>query len=108
MEKSKDKAKKLVSQLVAVNQTTSVIIGRLIAVEIDKLWKMKYPYCRLVLSSSARFRIDGKFEAKFAGQEAVFVNKPDAIMSMQELKERFPKIYENAYQSGFAKSVSYS
>ena len=36
IEKSKEKARKLINQLIAVDQVTSIIIGKLNSVEIDK------------------------------------------------------------------------
>lgn len=80
-------------------------IGKLSFVSIDVLWRLKYPYCKLTLNTPIRFRIDGKFEAKLGETEIFFVNKPAMVLTLEELKERFPKIYDEVYESGFVKSV---
>ena len=94
IEKSKEKARKLINQLIAVDQVTSIIIGKLNSVEIDKLWHLKYPYCRLTMSRPIRFRQDGRMQHKMADQELFFINKPTMVMSIKELETRHPKIYD--------------
>ncbi len=97
VEKAKEKAQKLVRQLIAVDQNTSIVVGELEAVEIDKLWKLQYPYCKLTLSNPIRFRIDGRMDHKMGETEIFFVNKPEMVLHMSELQQRNPKIHEEAH-----------
>ena len=95
VERAKEKAKRLLNKLVAVNQTTSIAIGKLVAVDIDRLWQSQYPYCKMELKRPVRFRIDAMFQHKMGDVEIFFANKPEMIMSMEELAQKFSKIYEN-------------
>ena len=97
IEKAKEKSTKLVKQLVALNQSTSIVVGELEAVEIDKLWKINYPYFKLTLNNPCRFRIDGRMDHKMGETEIFFVNKPEMVMNMAELGQRHPKIHEEAH-----------
>ncbi len=97
VEKAKEKAQKLVKQLVGVDQNTSIVVGELEAVEIDRLWKLQYPYCKLTLSNPIRFRIDGRMDHKMGETEIFFVNKPEMVLHMSELQARNPKIHEEAH-----------
>ncbi|MFQ6021033.1 MAG: hypothetical protein ACE5J4_03425, partial [Candidatus Aenigmatarchaeota archaeon] len=56
--------------------------------------RLKYPYTKLTMENCERYRTDGKFEFKLANTQICFVNKPEMIMSMEELAKRFPNIYE--------------
>ena len=90
IEKAKEKARKFKGQVIAIDQSTSVVVGKLTEVEIDKL---KYPYCRLGVSKARRYRQSGD-ATKMGEQELFFINKPQMVMDMKELSQRFPKIYE--------------
>ncbi len=92
VDKAKTKAKKMLQQTVAVDQNTSVVVGKLIAVDIDTLWRAKFPYCRLTIENPVRYRPDGNFECKMGDTELFFVNKPDMVMNMNELNTRFPGV----------------
>jgi hypothetical protein len=94
VEKAREKAKKLIGKVIAVDQNTSIVVGRLEQVEIDKLWEFQYPYCKLQLARPLRFRIDGTFQHKMGDFEFFFANKPEMVIELSELSERFPKIYE--------------
>jgi hypothetical protein len=94
VEKSKEKARKFINKLVAIDQNTSVAVGKLMTVEIDRLGYLKYPYCRLMLHKPIRYRMDGKLQFKMGEQELLFINKPEMVMDTNELASRFPKIYE--------------
>ena len=94
VERAREKAKALIGKIVAVDQNTSVVVGRLEQVEIDKLWEFQYPYCKLQLAHPIRFRLDGTFQHKMGDFDFFFANKPEMIMDMAELSERFSKIYE--------------
>lgn len=97
VEKSRDKSRKLIKQVVAVDQTTSIVIGKLESVEMDRLWHLKYPYCRLTMAKPIRFRTDGKKEFKMGDQELFFINKPEMIMDIQELSKKFPRVYDEIH-----------
>ncbi len=99
IEKAKDKARRLLRKVIAVDQNTSVVIGRLAAVDIDKLWKSNVPYCRLLVNDSLRFRLDGKMEAKLGSEEVFFVNKPQMVMTVDEMEQRFPKVHDEFYRN---------
>lgn len=99
IEKAKDKARRLLRKVIAVDQNTSVVIGRLAAVDIDKLWKSNVPYCRLLVNDSLRFRLDGKMEAKLGSEEVFFVNKPQMVMTVDEMEQRFPRIHDEFYKN---------
>jgi len=96
IEKSREKAKKLLKQVIAVDLNTSVVIGKLEEVSLDKLFRLKYPFCKLTLSKAKKYRTDGKFESTSDGQ-VCFVNKPRMIMDMTELSSKFPKIHEDTH-----------
>ena len=94
VEKSKEKARRMINKLVAIDQSTSVAVGKLISVEIDRLGYLKYPYVKLMLHKPIRYRQDGKMQFKMGDQELVFINKPEMVMDTNELASKFPKIYE--------------
>jgi hypothetical protein len=96
IEKARTKARHLVKQIVAIDQSTSVVVGELTAVDIDMLWRPRYPYCRLTLRRPIRYKLDGKFECNLGELEFFFVSKAQMIMKMNELASRFPAIYEEA------------
>jgi len=97
IEKSKEKAEKLLHEVIAVDQTTSIIVGKLDEVSIDKLWNAKYPYCKLILKNAERYRTNGKFDTKLQDVQMCFVNKPEMIMNLEELQKRFPQIHEDVH-----------
>lgn len=97
IEKSKEKSRKLIKQLVGIDQNTSIVIGELASVDIDKLWQLQYPYCKLTVSNPIRFRLNGKMDHKMGDTEIFFVNKPEMVMNMSELSQRHPKIHEEAH-----------
>ncbi|MEM5804595.1 MAG: hypothetical protein QXU82_01975 [Candidatus Aenigmatarchaeota archaeon] len=94
VEKCKIKSRNLLNQLVAVDQSTSIIVGHLTAADIDRLWRLKYPYVRLALTKPVRFRADGRFDFKMGEEEMIFINKQDMIMSKEELSNRHPNIFK--------------
>ena len=97
IEKSREKAKKLLKQLIAVDLNTSVVIGKLEDVVLDKLFRLKYPFCKLTLSKARRYRTDGKFESKIDNDQVCFVNKPQMVLDMDELSQKFPEIHEDIH-----------
>jgi hypothetical protein len=97
IEKSKEKARKLMKQIVAVDLNTSIIVGRLEDVSLDKLFRIQYPFCKLTLSGSKKYRTDEKLDTSSMGDQIAFVNKPQMIMDMTELSTKFPKIHEETH-----------
>ena len=93
VEQAKMKANKLINQVVAVNQSTSFVVGKLKEVEIDSLWQKKMPYCRLSLEKPQRFRDTGKFECALGDIELFFVNKPGMIFTIDDLETIKPELY---------------
>lgn len=99
VEKAKEKARRLLKKIIAIDQNTSVVIGRLSVADIDKLWRSNVPYCRLLVNDSIRFRLDGKLEAKLGSEEVFFVNKPQMVMTLDEMEQRFPKVHDEFYRN---------
>jgi len=97
IEKTREKAKKLMKKLIAVNLNTSIIVGRLEDVGVDKLWRLQYPFLKLTLSKPAKYDVDGKLESKLGDEQVCFVSKPQMIMDIDELSERFPEIHEDVH-----------
>ena len=97
IEKSREKAKKLLKRLIAVNLNTSIIVGRLEDVGVDKLWRLKYPFCKLTLSKPEKYNMDGKLESKLGDEQVCFISKPQMIMDIDELSERYPEIHEEVH-----------
>lgn len=96
IEKSKEKARKLLKKVVAVDLNSSIIIGLLEDVVIDKLFRVKYPFCKLTLSKVKKYNINEKLEAN-SEEQVCFVNKPQMILDMQELSSKFPNIHEDIH-----------
>jgi len=97
IEKSREKAKNLLKKVVAIDLNTSIVVGKLDDVALDKLFKLKYPFCKLTLSKARRYRIDGKLETDITGDQVCFVNKPQMIMDMDDLSRKFPNIHEDIH-----------
>ena len=97
IEKSREKANSLMNQLIAVDLNTSIVVGVLQDVSIDKLFRLKYPFCKLTLIKSKRFNIDGKFESSTNTDQVCFVNKPGMIMELDELSNKFPNLHKDIH-----------
>ena len=93
IEKARDKSRKLLGQVIAVHQTNVVVIGKLTQTDIERLWQVKYPYCKLVVKNGIRYRQSGEVENKLGEEGVLWVNNPDVIMSMEELSKKFPRIH---------------
>lgn len=96
IEKSKEKARKLLRKVIAVDLNTSIVTGLLEDVMIDRLFRLKYPFCKLTLSKAKRYNMDEKLETK-VDEQVCFVNKPQMILDMQELSTKFPNIHEDIH-----------
>ena len=97
IEKSREKAKKLMNQVIAVDLNTSILVGKLEEVSLDKLFRIQYPFCKLTLSNSKKYRTDEKLDIPSMGDQIAFINKPQMIMDMTELSTKFPKIHEDTH-----------
>ncbi len=102
--KAKDKANKLANKLVALSTDTHVIVGRLSKVSVEKFWKLNYPHCKLVLDKALKFGMDGRQQSKLAESQAFFINKPQSIMTMIELREAHPRIFSQVHEDDFSKT----
>ena len=97
IEKSKEKARKLLKKVVAVDLNTSIVVGKLEDVTLDKLFKLKYPFCKLTLSKAKKYGMDSKLELAIVDEQVCFVNNPQKILDMNELSRRFPEIHEDVH-----------
>ncbi len=95
IEKSREKANKLMNQVIAVDLNTSLVVGKLEGVMLDKLFRVKYPFCKLTIARAKRLSIDRKFESRSDSDQVCFINKPGMIMNMGEFSQRFPKFHED-------------
>jgi len=95
IEKSREKSRKLLGKVIAVDLNTSVVVGKLEDVMLDKLFRLKYPFCKLTLSRAKRFSIDGKFESSTDTDQVCFINKPSMLMDLDDFSKKFPKMYED-------------
>jgi hypothetical protein len=97
IEKSKTKARKLMKQVIGVDLNTSILIGRLEDVSLDKLFRIQYPFVKLTISKAKKYRTDGKPESMVQADQVAFVNKPQMVMDMQELSTKFPEIHADTH-----------
>jgi hypothetical protein len=97
IEKSKEKARKLLKKVVAVDLNTSIVVGKLEDVSLDKLFRLKYPFCKLTLSKAKKYGMDSKVESTIEVEQVCFVNNPQKILDMSELSRRFPEIHEDVH-----------
>lgn len=97
IEKSKEKARKLLKKVVAVDLNTSIVVGKLEDVTLDKLFRLKYPFCKLTLSRAKKYGMDSKIEQAIETEQVCFVNNPQKILDMNELSRRFPEIHEDVH-----------
>ena len=96
IEKSKDKARKLLKKVLAVEINNSIMVGTLEDVSIDKLFKLKYPFCKLIINDIKKYSLDEKLEIKM-DEQVLLVNKPEMILDMKELSAKFPSIYQDVF-----------
>jgi len=93
VERAKEKARKLMGQIVAVDQNTSIVVGKLDTVDVERMFSTKTPYCKMMINNGVRFRKDQTFGYKLGDVEMVLANKPEMVMDMKELEKRFPKVH---------------
>ena len=97
IEKTKEKARKLLKKVIAIDLNDTILIGILDDVTLDKLFKLQYPFCKLTISKYKKYNQEGRLEKQEEGEQICFVNKPQMILDMQELSSRFPEIYEDIH-----------
>ena len=93
VEQARDRSKKFKGKLVALHQTNSVVVGKLSGATVDRLWQVKYPYCKISLESAFRFTVNGGNETNLGNDGVFWVNNPNIILSMDDLSKKFPKVY---------------
>ena len=96
IEKSKEKARKQLKRVVAIDLNDAILVGKLEDVTLDKLFRSNYPFCKLTLLNAKKYNAEGKFE-KQMDEQICFVNKPQMIMDMDELSTRFPEIHADIH-----------
>jgi len=97
IEKTKDKSRKLLKKVVAVDLNGSILVGVLEDVSLDKLFRLNYPFCKLTLTNTKKYNPNQKLEKKIEGEQIAFVNKPQMILDMDELSKRYPEIHEDTH-----------
>ncbi|MBN2203187.1 MAG: hypothetical protein JW700_03305 [Candidatus Aenigmarchaeota archaeon] len=97
IEKSREKANKLLRKVVAVDMKTSIVVGKLDDVSLDKLFRIQYPFCKLTLSHAKKYNTNQRLEPSQESDQIAFVNKPEMIMDIQELSSRFPEIHADTH-----------
>lgn len=93
IEKTKEKSRKLLKKVVAVDLNDSILVGKLEDVSLDKLFRLKYPFCKLMLTNARKYSSNQKLEKKIDGEQIAFVNKPQMVMDMDELSKKYPEIH---------------
>jgi len=96
IEKSKEKARKMLKKVAAIEINNSVMIGIIDEVSIDKLFKLKYPFCKIMLKNIKKYSMNEKLETKME-EQILFVNKPEMILDLKELASKFPNIFEDVH-----------
>ena len=97
IEKSKERARKFLRKVVAIDLNDSVLVGKLGDVTLDKLFRLKYPFCKLTLTKAKKYNAEGKLEKQIEGEQICFVNKPQMILDMDELSRRYPEIFQDTH-----------
>ncbi len=96
IEKTKDKARKLLKKVAAIEINNSIMVCTIEDVSIDKLFKLKYPFCKIMVTDVKKYSMDEKLETKI-DEQVLFVNKPEMILDIKELSSRFPEIYQDVH-----------
>ena len=97
VENAKEKARKLLHQVIAVNQATSIVVGKLQGAEIDKLAPGHHAACKLTMTKVKKYSTTSRFQSRTDDMGVFFVNKPEMIMTMNELEAKYPEIFEEAH-----------
>lgn len=97
VEKAKDKARRYQNQILAIDQKTSVVVGIVSAVDIDRLWQFKAPYCKISMIKALRFGPQGSVEAKIGDTGIFWVNNQDNVLPLEELAKKYPKVHAEVH-----------
>jgi hypothetical protein len=97
IEKTKERARKLFRKVVAIDLNDSILVGKIEDVTLDKLFKLKYPFCKITLTKTKKYSSEGKLEKQIEGEQICFVNKPQMILEMEELSKKYPEIFQDTH-----------
>jgi hypothetical protein len=94
IEKSKEKARKLLRKVVILDMNDSIILGVLQDVMLDKLFRVQYPFVKLTLEKVKKYDARQKLVNKM-DEQIFFINKPQMIMDVKEIADKFPEVYQD-------------
>ncbi|HIQ49954.1 MAG TPA: hypothetical protein EYH56_02035 [Nanoarchaeota archaeon] len=94
VEKAKEKAKKLKGEIAGIYQTTSILVGKVEEVKLEKLWSMGILFCRIRLKNVKKFDLEGNLISQ-TEEELIYVNKPEFIFSLKELEKANQKVFKS-------------
>ena len=97
IERAREKASRLFKDVVAINLNNAIVVGRLDDISLDTIGNVTYPFCKLMLSRTKKFNLDGKSPNKTEDVQVCFVNNPDMIMEIAELQEKYPEVHEEVH-----------
>jgi hypothetical protein len=98
IEKAKDKSRKLLRKVVAVDTNGMILVGKLEDVSVDTLFKANYPFVKLTLSKARKYSSStGKLDRALPYEEICFANKPEMVMDIDELSSRYPEIHKDTH-----------
>lgn len=97
VEKAKVKARSLIKKIVVIFQSTSLVIGRLESADLDKLGPTHFPSCKLNIFKPKRYSIGNTFQFNMEDQGIYFVNKPEMIMTLEEISDKYPEIFREIH-----------
>lgn len=83
-------------KVAAIEINNSVMVGTIEDVSIDKLFKLKYPFCKIIITNIKKYKMDEKLDTKI-DEQILFVNKPEMILDLKELSTKYPSIYEDVH-----------
>lgn len=98
VERAKEKARKLEGEIAGIYQTTSILIGKVKEVKLEKLWSMGILFCRIRLKNVKKFDLEGKLISQ-SEEELVYVNRPEFILDLKELEKANPKVFKSFIES---------
>ena len=94
VEKTKEKAKKLQGEIAGIYQTTSILVGKVEEVKLEKLWNTGILFCRIRLKNVRKFDLEGNLISQ-SEEELIYVNKPEFILDLKELEKANPKVFKS-------------
>ncbi|MBU3896971.1 MAG: hypothetical protein KJ697_03515 [Nanoarchaeota archaeon] len=97
VEKTKMKARSFIKKIIIISQSTSLIVGKLQSADIDKMGATNYPACKLTVFKPKRYSIGNTFQFNMEDQGIYFVNKPEMIMTLDEISDKYPEIFREIH-----------